>query len=163
MAKIISFHTACQLSQKLRAEGKKVIFTSGCFDILHIGHVKFLQKAKKWGGSNSVLLVGIEPDNYVKERKGVERPFFTQINRLQIVSSLASVDFAIKLDYSSTEREFIFRHKKLKPSVVVAGSSEDEIIRLIKKESRKAGLKFVHFNKPGKLDSSTRVISSLPS
>ena len=79
----------------LKMSNKKIIFTNGCFDILHVGHVKYLEKAKKLG---DILIVGINSDNSVKKLKGDKRPINNLYDRSCVLASLNSVDFVIPFD-----------------------------------------------------------------
>lgn len=94
---------------------KKVIFTNGCFDILHFGHIKYLEKAKKMG---EILVVGLNSDASVKRLKGEERPINPQYQRACLLASLYFVDFVVVFD-EDTPFELI---KFLKPSVLVKGA-----------------------------------------
>jgi len=79
----------------LKKSNKKIIFTNGCFDILHVGHVKYLEKAKKLG---DILIVGINSDNSVKKLKGDKRPINNLYDRSCVLASLNSVDFVIPFE-----------------------------------------------------------------
>jgi len=79
----------------LKKTNKKIIFTNGCFDILHVGHVKYLEKAKKLG---DILIVGINSDNSVKKLKGDKRPINNLYDRSCVLASLNSVDFVIPFE-----------------------------------------------------------------
>jgi len=88
--KIIS--PGAQLLKKtgaLKKQGKKIVFTNGCYDILHAGHVRFLNKAKKMG---DVLLLALNSDESVRRIKGPKRPITPQAERAEIMASLSSVD-----------------------------------------------------------------------
>ena len=76
--------------KKLKAENKKVVFTNGCFDILHSGHVDYLNKAK---ASGDVLIVGINSDDSIKRIKGEKRPIINQKERAFLVANLKAVDY----------------------------------------------------------------------
>lgn len=89
--KIQSRETLTQLSAKFRAEGKVVGFTSGAFDILHAGHVDYLEKAKQ---QCDVLIVGVNTDKSVISYKGKDRPILSEEQRIRVVAALASVDWA---------------------------------------------------------------------
>lgn len=161
MDKIISFTTACKLSRKFKQEGKKVIFTSGCFDILHIGHVRFLQMAKKWGGRNAVLLVGVEPDDFLKINKGPGRPIFSQLARAEILASLSAVDYIVVLRGAAPAASsdlFVRRYRRLLPHVVVFGNTQRNILKTIKQDAKVAGCEFKHLPHKTKLESSSRVV-----
>lgn len=95
-------------------EGKKIVFTNGCFDLLHIGHVLYLEEARSLG---DILVVGVNSDASVSELKGPSRPIKDQYNRSHILAALASVDMVIVFD-DETPIELI---KAIKPSVLVKG------------------------------------------
>ena len=90
--KLVLLQTLKKLIPQFRKEGKKIAFTNGCFDILHYGHVNYLEKAK---GKNRILIVGVNSDSSVKKIKGPKRPFISQKQRALILAGLASVDFVI--------------------------------------------------------------------
>ena len=164
MAKIISFRTACYLSKKLREQGKKVIFTSGCFDILHIGHIDFFNKIRRWGGFNSIIFVGVDSNEYVIANK--HRLFFAQNTRAKVLSSLSQLNFIILLQEkalasTSTSKVFIRRLKLLHPHVVAYGNTEPEILSKIKNEAQKSDCLFKHLPHRNKLESTSRIAKIL--
>ena len=93
---------------------KKIVFTNGCFDLLHIGHVTYLEEAKKQG---DILIVGINTDESVKKLKGSTRPIQNENDRAQILAALKSVDHTI-LFSEETPLNLI---KMIKPDVLVKG------------------------------------------
>ena len=101
--------------KKQRAKGKKIVFTNGCFDILHAGHVSILEFSKNQG---DVLVLGINTDTSVKRLKGPTRPINKQADRALVAASLASVD-AVVLFGQDTPLELI---KFIKPDVLVKGA-----------------------------------------
>jgi D-beta-D-heptose 7-phosphate kinase / D-beta-D-heptose 1-phosphate adenosyltransferase len=98
----------------LKLRDKKIVFTNGCFDILHIGHVKYLEEAKNLGDT---LIVGVNSDNSVKKLKGNHRPINSDKDRAFILSSLEVVDYVIIFN-EDTPLELI---KKIKPNILVKG------------------------------------------
>lgn len=102
------------LAERLKHEGKRVVFTNGCFDILHVGHVKYLQEAKSYG---DVLIVGLNSDSSVKELKGPSRPVNTEADRAYILAALESVDYVV-LFSEETPHELI---KNIAPDILVKG------------------------------------------
>lgn len=100
---------------RLQAGGKKVVFTNGCFDILHYGHVKYLEDAKKKG---DVLVVAVNSDSSVKKIKGDNRPVTRERYRLATIASLASVDYVL-LFKEETPLKII---KLLKPDILIKGA-----------------------------------------
>jgi len=99
---------------RLRAEGKRIVFTNGCFDLFHMGHLQLLREAKKLG---DVLVVGINSEDSVKRIKGEGRPFIPENDRANIVSALDCVDYVV-LFSEDTPFELI---KSLKPDILVKG------------------------------------------
>ncbi len=81
-----------KLLSELSQKDKKVVFTNGCFDILHAGHARYLKKARSLG---DILVVGLNSDSSVKKIKGPERPIVPQKDRAELLSALAAVDYVI--------------------------------------------------------------------
>ena len=79
-------------------KGKKIVFTNGCFDILHIGHVKYLKESKKFG---DILIVGLNSDSSVKKLKGETRPINNEADRAGVLDELKSVDYVIIFEENS--------------------------------------------------------------
>jgi D-beta-D-heptose 7-phosphate kinase/D-beta-D-heptose 1-phosphate adenosyltransferase len=102
------------LSQELKSRGKKIVFTNGCFDILHVGHVKYLEEAKSYG---DVLILGLNSDESVSRLKGPTRPVNTEDDRAYILASLEAVDYVVKF-YDDTPYELI---KAVQPHILVKG------------------------------------------
>ncbi len=84
--------------KKLKEEGKAVVTTNGCFDILHVGHVRYLEKAKSFG---DVLIVALNSDKSVKSIKGESRPINNENDRAEVLSALKSVDYVVLFDEDS--------------------------------------------------------------
>ena len=102
------------LSEELRARGKKIVFTNGCFDLLHAGHVRYLETAKSFG---DVLIVGLNSDQSVSTLKGNNRPINTQLDRAYILAALEVVDYVVIFD-EGTPYNLI---KAIKPVTLVKG------------------------------------------
>ena len=114
-AKIVS---AASLRRKLaafRRSGKRIAFTNGCFDILHCGHVSYLESAKK---SNRILIVGLNSDTSIKQIKGPLRPINHQHARACVLAALACVDYVVIFN-ESTPYQLI---KVLQPDILIKGS-----------------------------------------
>lgn len=94
---------------------KKIVLVGGCFDVLHPGHVIFLEKAKKMGDT---LIVLLESDEKVRILKGVNRPVHTQKERARILSALTAVDQIISLPFMKTDQEYDELVKKIKPAII---------------------------------------------
>jgi D-beta-D-heptose 7-phosphate kinase / D-beta-D-heptose 1-phosphate adenosyltransferase len=99
---------------ELKNKDKKIIFTNGCFDILHIGHIKYLEKSKSFG---DILILGLNSDDSIRRLKGKNRPINTQTDRAYIVASLEVVDYVVIFD-EDTPFDLI---KLIKPDVLVKG------------------------------------------
>lgn len=108
---------------KLKEEGKKIVFTNGCFDLLHYGHVKYLQEAKRKG---DILVVAVNSDASIRKLKGKERPINNEKDRLRVMAALESVDYVI-LFKEETPLKTI---KALLPDILVKGSDwkKDNIV-----------------------------------
>ena len=104
-----------EIVQKWRQDNLKIVFTNGCFDILHLGHVDYLEKASQLGQK---LVVGINSDDSVQRLKGSPRPFNRQEERSRIIAALAFVDLVIVFE-EDTPFNLI---KNLKPQVLVKGN-----------------------------------------
>ena len=104
--------------QRLRAAGKRLVFTNGVFDLLHVGHVRYLAQARMLGDA---LIVAINSDRTVRELKGLDRPIFDQSERAEIVAALRYVDYVTIFDDVSP-RSLI---AKLLPDVLVKGGDYD--------------------------------------
>ena len=122
-SKIIDPLTLADRLISMRSAGKLVVFTNGCFDILHAGHVRYLSAAKNEG---DLLVVGLNSDQSVRRIKGKRRPIVKQEHRLEILASLQVVDYVTLFD----EPDPLKLIQLLKPSILVKGEdwSEDKIV-----------------------------------
>jgi D-beta-D-heptose 7-phosphate kinase/D-beta-D-heptose 1-phosphate adenosyltransferase len=102
------------LIDRYKELGKKIVFTNGCFDILHSGHVKYLKQAKELG---DVLIIGLNSDSSIRGLKGPDRPVNSVSDRLQVLSALSSIDHVIIFE-DDTPINLI---KKVKPDMFVKG------------------------------------------
>lgn len=111
-----------KIVNNLKKEGKKIVFTNGCFDILHIGHVRYLEKAKKLG---DILIVGVNSDESVRILKGKGRPIMPEEERAEILDALECVDYVV-IFYEINPENLIVQ---LKPDIHVKGGdyAMDEI------------------------------------
>ena len=112
--KILSTDEACSARGRLRAQGRRLVFTNGCFDILHVGHVRYLQAARALGDA---LLIAINSDAAVRELKGASRPVMNQTERAEMLAALEAVTYVTVFDELSP-RTLIAR---LLPDVLVKG------------------------------------------
>ncbi len=109
--------------EDLKKKGRRIIFTNGCFDLLHIGHIRYLEKAKTLG---DILVVGVNSDRSVRELKGPRRPILPEGERAEILSSLGCVDYITIFD-ERTPLELI---SSLKPHLLVKGGdwTKDKVV-----------------------------------
>jgi rfaE bifunctional protein nucleotidyltransferase chain/domain len=114
-SKVISQNQAERIARQLRAKGKKIAFTNGTFDILHLGHVQYLQKART---TADVLFVGVNTDRSVKTYKEPGRPVNPENDRVHVLAALECVNYAVLFD-EPTPLNLINR---IKPNVLVKGA-----------------------------------------
>jgi rfaE bifunctional protein nucleotidyltransferase chain/domain len=114
MGQVISLEDLLRERQSLRAAGKIVVFTNGVFDLLHVGHVRYLEQARRLGNA---LIVAINSDRTVRELKGIDRPIIPQEERAEILAAFRSVSYVTIFDDISP-RKLI---GELVPDVLVKG------------------------------------------
>ena len=88
--KVVSVEELAQIAKEMRAAGKRLVVTNGCFDLLHLGHVRYLRAARALG---DVLAVGLNGDQSVRELKGADRPINNERDRAEVIAALEDVDF----------------------------------------------------------------------
>lgn len=103
-----------RIVEDLKKKGKRIVFTNGCFDLLHLGHIRYLEKAKSLG---DILVVGVNSDRSVQSLKGPERPILPEEERAEILSGLECVDYITLFD-ELTPLELI---SSLQPHILVKG------------------------------------------
>jgi len=113
--KIVSVGSLKKKLGALRRKGEKIAFTNGCFDILHFGHVSYLETAKKKG---RVLIVGLNSDESVRRLKGANRPVNRELNRAGVLAGLSAVDFVV-IFTEDTPYNLI---SQVKPDVLIKGA-----------------------------------------
>jgi rfaE bifunctional protein nucleotidyltransferase chain/domain len=115
MAPLLDLDEAVRLAETWRREGKRLVLANGCFDLLHVGHVRYLQDARSLGDA---LLVGINSDRSVTRLKGPGRPIMTAADRAELVGSLASVDGVVIFEEDTADSLV----RALKPDVHAKGT-----------------------------------------
>ena len=103
-----------EIINRIKAERKKIVFTNGCFDLLHVGHVRYLAQAKKLG---DFLIIGLNSDSSVKELKGEDRPINSFEDRATLLSAIESVDSVILFEEQTPENLI----KDIVPDIIVKG------------------------------------------
>lgn len=114
MGQIIPFEELGRLGERLRAEGKRVVFTNGHFDLLHVGHLRYLQAARALGDT---LVVGVNDDAVTRLRKGPGRPIVPEEERAELVAGLACVDYVVIFHEETAEAAVA----RLRPDIYVKG------------------------------------------
>lgn len=117
--KIVSLSALKAEILRLKKQGKRIVFTNGCFDILHYGHAKYLEDAKANG---DILVVAVNSDSSVRKIKGKMRPIVDEANRLKLLACLESVDY-VTLFKDTTPLKLI---ETVKPDVLIKGSDWDK-------------------------------------
>lgn len=112
--KILSINRLAKKTSSLKKKKKKIVFTNGCFDILHLGHAAYLNKAKNLG---DILVVGVNSDSSVKSLKGKKRPINPLKDRMQLLACLECIDFICAFK----EKTPLNLIKKIWPDVIVKG------------------------------------------
>ena len=103
-----------QIINTIKAERKKIVFTNGCFDLLHVGHIRYLAQAKKLG---DFLIIGLNSDSSVKELKGEDRPINSFEDRATLLLAIKSVDLVIMFEEQTPENLI----KDIVPDILVKG------------------------------------------
>ena len=103
-----------EIINRIKADRKKIVFTNGCFDLLHVGHIRYLAQAKKLG---DFLIIGLNSDSSVKELKGEDRPINSFEDRATLLSAIESVDSVIMFEEQTPENLI----KDIVPDILVKG------------------------------------------
>jgi len=115
LKKIKSLDEMVRIRQQLRDRGKKLVFTNGCFDLLHAGHVRYLNQARALGDA---LAVGLNSDRSVRELKGEGRPIVPEDERAEVLAALACIDYIFVFDDLTPQRII----ETILPDVLVKGA-----------------------------------------
>lgn len=121
--KILNRHKLKKITSGLKAKRKKIVFTNGCFDLLHYGHVQYLEDAKKMG---DILVVALNSDASVRRIKGKMRPLVNEKDRLRIIAALESVDYVTPFPEVTPLKTI----KLIKPDILIKGAdwNKDDIV-----------------------------------
>ncbi len=123
MNKILDWKNLKEEVDRLRRQGKKIVFTNGCFDILHVGHARYLRQAREKG---DLLILGLNSDASVRKIKGEKRPLIPQEERADLLACLEFVDY-VTIFEETTPLELILY---LKPDVLIKGGdwAEEQVV-----------------------------------
>lgn len=145
MADIIKQNQLKAYISGYKISGEKIILVGGCFDILHVGHLKFLEESRKFGDR---LIVFLESDDRVKKLKGENRPIFDQNERAFVLSSLNSVDLVVNLQYIDNDAGYEKIIGEIRPDIIsITQSDPYENIKRKQAQRVNAKLKIIPFIK----------------
>lgn len=113
-AKLVTLSALLPCLARLKRSKKKIVFTNGCFDILHVGHVRYLKRARSLGDA---LVIGLNTDASVRRLKGAGRPVNSQRDRAEVLSALSAVDFVLLFGEATPENLI----QKVRPDFLVKG------------------------------------------
>jgi rfaE bifunctional protein nucleotidyltransferase chain/domain len=140
MGQVISFDGISSALKSLKSSGKKIVFTNGCFDLLHVGHVRYLQEARAQG---DILVVGVNSDASTKRLKGPTRPVQNESDRAEILAALGCIDFSV-IFTEDTPQNLI---EQVRPDVLVKGGdwAVDQIVGAPFVQSYGGEVRSLHF------------------
>lgn len=113
--KIIDISEVTLLATNLHGAHKKIVLVGGCFDVLHVGHISFLEKAKQAGDT---LIILLENDTRIKHLKGPQRPINVQYDRARVLAALITVDFVVLLPENMTDSFYDKLILEIKPAII---------------------------------------------
>ncbi len=139
MGKTINLNDLNDELHALKDKKQSIVLVGGCFDILHIGHIRFLKEAKRHG---DILFILLEHDGKVTNLKGRNRPFFNQSERAEMLSALTSTDLVLLLPYMKSDTEYFNLVNQIKPEII-AVTENDPLSEKKKNQSRETGSKLI--------------------
>lgn len=125
MGKILDLQTAIITAQEINLQKKSIVLAGGCFDILHIGHIKFLEEAKK---SGEYLFILLESDESVKRLKGQNRPINQLLDRAKILCAINCVDYVIPLEKIMKNNDYDSLVEKIQPSIIAVTKNDKALV-----------------------------------
>lgn len=140
-----------------KERNKKIVLVGGCFDVVHLGHLTFLEKAKEKG---DILVILLESDENIKKNKGKNRPINNQENRAEFLTKLKMVDYVIKLPEMKKDEEYLEIIKKINPNVI-AVSEKDVNLDKKKEQAKKVGAKLIEVTKTIPQQSTSKIIEDI--
>lgn len=123
MGKILTIEQAIRESKKLQKQRSRIVLAGGCFDILHVGHIAFLEEAKR---NSDILFVLLESDATVGKIKGKDRPINTQEDRARVLAALDAVDYVVLLPRLETNQQYDDLVSKIRPAIIATTKNDPE-------------------------------------
>lgn len=139
MGKVLNLQQAIDVAEKINLEKKAIVLAGGCFDVLHIGHIKFLEKARQKG---DYLFILLESDESVKKLKGDKRPINSQDDRAQILSALKFVDFIVLLTGIKISKDYDDLVQKIHPDIIAVTQNDNAIFHK-ERQAKKINAKLI--------------------
>ncbi len=139
MQKIIDIETVIKIAEGLKTNGKTIVLVGGCFDIIHIGHIQFLKKAKL---EADFLFLLLESDTRIKELKGNHRPINPQSDRASVLESVIFTDYIVLLPHFKSNEEYDEMIYSLKPDIIATTKTDPGRIHK-KRQAKKLGIRVV--------------------
>lgn len=155
--KVFSVPQAAKQIKTLQQKGKRIVVVGGCFDLLHIGHVTLLQKAKAKG---DILVVMLESDEKIRQTKGLHRPIHTQKQRAKMLAALSCIDMIIPLRYMASNKQYDTIVAKLSPNIIATTQGDTGAVHK-KRQAKKCGAKLLYVTNHIKSFSSTKLVEAL--
>lgn len=157
MKTILKVSQIDQIGQQFHQQNKKIVLVGGCFDLVHLGHLIFLQKAKSIG---DILIILLESDQTIRRLKGDNRPINSQINRAKFLTHLKYVDFIVLLPELKTNQQYQDLVNQIKPDII-AITSGDPNLQLKTDTIKSTSTKIVVVTKPIPEQSTSLIIKKL--
>lgn len=124
MRPIIKISQVSKLIQSIQNLNKSIVLVGGCFDLVHLGHLTFLEKSASAG---DILIVLLESDKNIKKIKGDSRPINSQINRAKFLTHLTSVDFVVLLPEMKTDQDYLKLINQIKPNIIAVTQNDPKL------------------------------------
>lgn len=157
MNKIITPEQCIELGNTLHEQNKRIVLAGGCFDLLHIGHIIFIEEARKHG---DYLILMLESDETITKSKGNKRPINSQDDRAKILSALTNVDYIIKLNPDMTNKSYDDLVFILKPAIIA--TTKGDINKHYKeRQAEIIGAKVIDVTTPISDKSTTKLVEIL--
>ena len=137
-----------------KERGLKIVLIGGCFDVIHLGHITFLEKAKNKG---DILIVLLESDENIKKNKGTTRPINSQKNRAILLTKLKMVDYVVKLPNITNGKDYLKIVKQIRPTIIAVSENDKNLINK-KNQAEQVGAKLVKVTKLIPHQSTSRII-----